>query len=116
VPNRNGVLIAMAAVWAEVNDVPYVVTGFNREEAATFPDNSLEFIEAQNGALRYSTRNGVQVTSPTARMDKVEIVRAGHRAGAPLELCWPCYLGGDTPCGRCESCLRFRRAMDAAGR
>jgi len=115
VPNRNGVLIGMAATWAEANDVDYVVCGFNREEARTFPDNSEAFIEATNHALALSTRNGVQVVAPTIAMDKIEIARAATAAGAPLHRCWSCYLGGDQPCGRCESCLRFRRALDGAG-
>lgn len=115
VPNRNGVLIAMAATWAEVNDIPYVVCGFNSEEAATFPDNSRGFLEATNSALEYSTRNGVRVTAPTLDMDKAAIARAGRKAGVPLGLCWPCYLGDDEACGVCESCLRFRRALEAAG-
>lgn len=115
VPNRNGVLIAMAATWAEVNGVAYVVCGFNREEAQTFPDNSKSFLEATNAALALSTRNAVQVISPTIDMDKVEIARAARAAGAPLHRCWSCYLGGDQPCGRCESCLRFCRALDGAG-
>ena len=51
----------------------------------------------------------------TIAMDKIEIARAATAAGAPLHRCWSCYLGGDQPCGRCESCLRFRRALDGAG-
>lgn len=115
VPNRNGVLIAMAATWAEANDLDYVVCGFNREEAQTFPDNSKEFIEATNRALSVSTRNGVRILAPTIDMDKIEIARAAQAAGAPLHRCWSCYLGDDVPCGRCESCLRFVRALDGAG-
>ncbi len=115
VPNRNGALIAMAATWAESNDVEHVVCGFNREEAATFPDNSQAFIDATNAALAFSTRNHVSVLAPTIAMDKSAIVAAGRAAGAPLDMCWSCYLAGDTPCGRCESCLRFRRALAANG-
>ncbi len=115
VPNRNGALIAMAATWAEANEIPHIVCGFNREEAATFPDNSVEFLDAQNQALRYSTRNRVQVISPTISMSKTEIAAAGREAGAPLHLCWPCYLGAERPCHKCESCLRFDRALTAAG-
>ena len=114
VPNRNGVLIAMAASWAETNDVPLVVCGFNREEGATFPDNTPEFLEAQNRALGFSTQNGVQVISPTITMTKSEVVRAGHAAGVPFDRIWSCYLGQDEPCGTCESCRRMRRAFEAA--
>lgn len=115
VPNRNAVLISMAATWAEVNQVEHVVCGFNREEAETFPDNSRGFLDAMNATLKFSTRNGVTVIAPTIEMDKVEMQKAGLRAGAPLELVWSCYLGGDHPCGRCESCRRFQRAAERAG-
>lgn len=114
VPNRNGVLVGMAATWAEANDVRYVACGFNREEARTFPDNSGEFVAATNAALALSTRNRVELIAPTIEMDKTEIARRGHEAGAPLHRCWSCYLGQDDPCERCESCQRFRRALEGA--
>ena len=114
VPNRNFALIAMAATWAETNGIDHVVCGFNREEAATFPDNSEEFIRTVNAALYLSTRNHVSVLAPTIGMDKREIVLAGRKAGAPLEHCWSCYLGGDKACETCESCRRFARALAAA--
>lgn len=115
VPNRNFAFIAMAATWAEANQVKHVVVGFNREEAATFPDNTVAFLDAVNAALKYATRNGVEVISPTAEMDKKGIVAAAMAEDLPLEECWSCYLGGDEPCGACESCRRFDRALDAAG-
>jgi len=115
IPNRNGVLIATAAAWAEASGFELVACGFNREEAATFPDNSRAFLEAQNAALSFSTSAGVEVISPTIDMSKEEIARKGRSLGVPFDLCWPCYLGGSKPCGKCESCLRFRRALDAAG-
>jgi 7-cyano-7-deazaguanine synthase len=115
VPNRNGALIAAAATYAESGGAGMVVVGFNREEAATFRDNTREFLEATNAALAFSTSNRVRVVSPTLEFDKVEIVRAAVREAIPIELCWSCYLGDVEPCGTCESCLRFRRAVTAAG-
>jgi 7-cyano-7-deazaguanine synthase len=115
VPNRNFVFIAAAATFAETNDVKTVIVGFNREEAATFPDNSKAFLDAVNAALKYSTRNGVEVVAPTAAMDKKAIMAVAMELDLPVEWCWSCYLGGDGPCGTCESCLRFERAVDAAG-
>jgi 7-cyano-7-deazaguanine synthase len=115
VPNRNGVFIEVAAAFAESLGADTVVVGFNREEAATFPDNSQEYLAAVNGALHFSTRGRVALASPTAALDKVEIVRAGAKCGAPLDLIWPCYEGGADPCGTCESCQRLRRAAARAG-
>lgn len=110
VPNRNGVFIAVAAALAEAAGVRRVVAGFNREEAATFPDNSAAFARAANAALGYSTANRVRVVAPTARWDKREIMKRARRLGVPIDKLWPCYRGGRRICGRCESCVRFARA------
>lgn len=113
VPNRNGVFIEIAAAHAESMGATRLITGFNKEEAVTFPDNSPEYVAAVNRALSFSTANGVRVVSFTGNLEKKGIVRLGRRLGAPLEHLWPCYEGGRTWCGQCESCLRSRRALDA---
>lgn len=115
VPNRNGLFINVGACFAESLGAELLITGFNREEAATFPDNSPEFVAAVNGSLAFSTANQLMVVSYTQRLDKVEIVGLGRRLGIPWPLIWSCYHGGDRPCGRCESCLRFARAFRHAG-
>jgi 7-cyano-7-deazaguanine synthase len=115
VPNRNGVLINIAASFAESLGYEHVIVGFNREEAVTFPDNSGEFIGAINGSLSYSTLNGVKVLAPLIGLDKKGIVLKAMEARAPLEYSWSCYQGGDLPCGVCESCVRRKRAFDEAG-
>lgn len=113
VPNRNGVFINVAAAFAEHLGADAVVAGFNREEAAAFPDNSAGFVAAATAALGYSTLNRVRVVSYTQHLDKTEIVRLGKRLRVPFELMWSCYRGGAEICGRCESCLRFLRALAA---
>ncbi len=115
VPNRNGILINIAAAYAESMDCEYVVVGFNKEEAVTFPDNSPEFITAIDDSLSYSTQNGVKVLAPLIGMNKKEIVARAIELKAPLEYSWSCYHGADVPCGECESCTRRRRAFEAAG-
>ena len=115
VPNRNGVFINIAAAYCESIDAEILITGFNAEEAITFPDNSPAFISAANKALSYSTLKGVQVHSPTSDMNKDEIVRLGTQIDAPLDLVWSCYEGGEVMCGICESCMRLKRALDNAG-
>ncbi|OIP43408.1 7-cyano-7-deazaguanine synthase QueC [Candidatus Desantisbacteria bacterium CG2_30_40_21] len=115
VPNRNGVFINIAASLAEEMGADVVVVGFNREEAETFPDNSLKFVQAINQSLLFSTLSKVQVLSFTQDMNKKEIVVLGKQLAAPFHLLWSCYLGGDKMCGRCESCQRCIRAFKSAG-
>jgi len=115
VPNRNGLFINIAATIAEARQCGIIVTGFNREEAETFPDNSFAFVRAANNALAYSTLNQVKVVSYTQQLDKEEIVQLGRQLKAPLEYIWSCYLGGQEMCGRCESCRRLSRALQPPG-
>jgi len=114
VPNRNGVLISVAAAHAEGLGCDTVVCGFNVEEGATFPDNTPEFAAAATAALSFSTLSQVRVWSPTQDLTKREIVALGRKLGAPLEHVWSCYCPGPRACGECESCLRLARAMERA--
>jgi len=113
VPNRNGLLVNLAAALAEACGLDVVVVGFNAEEAATFPDNSARFVERLNACLEDSTRGRVRVECPTLRLTKAQILAEGRAVGAPVHLAWSCYEGGTAPCGRCESCRRRQRAEAA---
>lgn len=115
VSNRNGVFLNIAAACAEGLGVDWIVPGFNREEAETFPDNSEDFLNATNRALSYSTRGPVQVKCWTLQMQKTQILKSGLELGLRREELWTCYQAGPEPCGACESCQRFLRAEKALG-
>lgn len=112
VSNRNGVLLNVAACLAESLGASIVIPGFNAEEAATFPDNSVEYIEKMNASLKMSTSNAVQIQCFSQEMDKAEIVSACLQLGVDLDSIWSCYFPGEKPCGKCESCQRLKRARD----
>lgn len=112
VPNRNGVLLNIAGSWAEAHKCPEIVVGFNVEEAATFPDNSTDFMEATNRAFAYSTRGEVRVLSRTLSLNKRQIVQrlTALEKPFPKQMVWSCYEDFEKPCNTCESCLRSIRA------
>jgi 7-cyano-7-deazaguanine synthase len=114
VPNRNGVFLNIAASFAESLKAEVIVPGFNREEAVTFPDNSLDFIRAVRKSFIYSTAIQVDVQCYTITMSKPEIVDLGLKLKVPFEKIWPCYQAGDKWCGQCESCMRAKRAFSVA--
>lgn len=111
VPNRNGVFLNIAASFAESLRAEVIIPGFNREEAVTFPDNSLDFMRAVRKSFIYSTATQVDVQCYTIAMSKIEIAELGKKLMLPFEMIWPCYQSGDLWCGQCESCQRAKRAL-----
>lgn len=114
VPARNVVFLSIGAALAENHEYDTIVTGFDAEEAATFPDNTPEFVERFNEMLKFGTLTKTRVLAPLISMNKYDIVRRGYEIDAPFEWSWSCYEGTERPCGICESCLRRKRAFEIA--
>jgi 7-cyano-7-deazaguanine synthase len=114
VPNRNGLFLNIAACFAESLSAEIIVPGFNREEAVTFPDNSLDFIRSARKTFSYSTANKIDVQCYTISMGKTEIVELGKQLRVPFQKIWPCYQDLEKWCGVCESCQRSKRAFQVA--
>ncbi|MEK6628470.1 MAG: 7-cyano-7-deazaguanine synthase QueC [Bdellovibrionota bacterium] len=111
VPNRNGVFLNIAASFAEGTGAEILVPGFNREEAATFPDNSLDFIRSVRKSFAYSVATKMDIQCYTIGMSKIEIVELGVKVKVPFEKIWPCYQAKELWCGECEPCKRTKRAF-----
>jgi len=94
-----------------------VVLGNNLEEAGAFSDNEMMFVRKLNELLPYATnlQKRVQVLMPVGHLMKHEIVRLGLRLGAPLDVTWSCYYGGEKHCGRCGPCYMRKKAFDIVG-
>lgn len=110
VPNRNGLFLNMAAVYAEALGAEMVIPGFNKEEAETFPDNSKDYLAAVTKAFEYSTQNRVEVFCYTIDENKTEIIKRATELNVPLKELWPCYKDQESWCRKCESCKRFLNA------
>lgn len=115
VPNRNGIFMNIAAGFAESLGADTIVPGFNAEEAATFPDNSEDFLQSLSRAFQFSTLKKVKTHCFTTQLSKTQIVKRGIELKIPFQLIWPCYFAEEKWCGRCESCQRSRRAFEANG-
>ncbi len=114
IPNRNGVFLNIAASFAESLKAKYIIPGFNAEEAATFPDNSFDFIRATRKSFSFSTANQVDVKCYTISMTKPDIAKLGMDLQLPFADIWPCYQNLESWCGQCESCQRAKRAFKIA--
>lgn len=115
VPNRNGVMLNIAAAFAESLNCKYLVFGANAEEATTFPDNTKEYADQLTKAFSYSTANHVTILAPLSGITKTEIVALAIEKKVPLQYVWSCYMSEEKHCGTCESCARLQRALCASG-
>jgi len=121
VPFRNGILLALAAAWAEARGVTDLVCGFNIIDSPNYPDTRHEFVRAMEKAINAGTKAAfgaapMRVRAPFVGLEKSAIIRKGFALGADYSYSVSCYSGGEVPCGACSSCLLRKRAWLEAGR
>ncbi len=115
VPNRNGLFLNIAASYCDSYNYSHIIFGANKEEGTTFPDNTQEFIDKINESFEYSTLVKPKVIAPLINLNKIEIIKIALGIKAPLYLLRSCYTDEKEHCGKCESCLRLNRALEANG-
>jgi len=117
VPFRNTHILSIAVSWAEVIKARFIYMGAVAEDSAGYPDCRPEYFEAFNNLISVgsSLENRLIVKTPLINLSKAEIVKRGMELDAPLHLSWSCYKNSDKACGKCDSCLRRKRAFEMAG-
>jgi 7-cyano-7-deazaguanine synthase len=115
VPARNTVFTSIALSYAESIGAEIIIVGWNGEEGETFPDNSKEYMDEFNELISVGSPDKIRIEAPAINLNKEEIVELGVEVGAPMNLSYSCYKGGDEPCGICESCMRRKRAFKKIG-
>ncbi|MDR1816646.1 MAG: 7-cyano-7-deazaguanine synthase QueC [Puniceicoccales bacterium] len=115
VPGRNLLFLSAAAALAFSRGCDTVAYGAHGGDHAIYPDCRPEFANALEKAIALADWHHVALERPFVSLTKADIVRLGAEIGAPLELTWSCYRGGDTHCGRCGTCVERREAFALAG-
>ena len=120
VPFRNGILLALAAAWAEVIGVRDLVCGFNVLDSPNYPDTQPAFVKAMEGAINAGTRAAFEpgryaLHAPFSQLRKSEIIRQGLELGADYSYSISCYAGGEVPCLKCSSCWLRQKAWQEVG-
>ncbi len=112
VPNRNMIMLSIAAGYAEAHEIPEVFYAAHRNDSAIYPDCRAEFVEAMIPAIRLATAwHPVELRAPFINMTKAEIVKLGIDLNVPYELTWSCYRGEEKPCGSCPTCIEREEAF-----
>ena len=116
VPFRNAHFLAVAVSWAEVMGAAQVVIGAVEQDSSGYPECRPAYYEAFRQLVKTGTKAGtIAVETPLIGLRKAQIVRLGLELGAPFDLTWSCYSGGERACGVCESCRLRLQAFAEAG-
>ena len=112
VPNRNMILLSIAAGYAVKIGAKKVYYAAHKSDYSIYPDCRKEFVKALDTAVYLGNLwTPVEVEAPFVEMTKADIVRLGLELGVPYELTWSCYEGRSRPCLKCGTCLERTEAF-----
>jgi 7-cyano-7-deazaguanine synthase len=123
VPNRNMIMLSIAAGVAVNIGALAVGTGVHAGDHFVYPDCRPHFIYAASDAIVSGNegfakfRNGSThsaIYTPFMTSSKTDIAYMAINLSVPFEDTWSCYKGGDYHCGRCGTCVERLEAIDQA--
>ncbi len=115
VPNRNMIMISVAAARAIAVGANEVAYAAHAGDHAIYPDCRPEFADALDGVLALCHYEPIKLLRPFVGMTKADIVELGAELGVDFSLTWSCYKGGEIHCGTCGTCTERREAFALAG-
>lgn len=115
VPFRNGIMLAIAAGYAESVGAEVLVLGNHFGDHAVYPDCRADFINPMSEAIKNGTYTKVEICSPFVDKTKTDIAKLGQELGVDFAKTYSCYKGGPVQCGLCSTCFERREAFVDAG-
>ncbi len=115
VPFRNGIMLAIAAGYAERVEAEGLVIAAHSGDHAIYPDCREPFMQAMATAMGEGTYAKIQLLRPFIETDKAGIAKRGTELGIDFSETWSCYKGGAIHCGICGTCVERREAFVLAG-
>lgn len=120
VPNRNMILLALAAGFGISqcgdDDSVLLAYGAHAGDHEIYPDCRFDFVEAMAKVLALADWKKVELYAPFLKLAKTDIVTIGANLGVDFAQTWTCYKGGEIACGKCGTCVERLEAFNTAGR
>jgi len=111
VPFRNGIMLSIAAGYAESIDADCILIGNHFGDHAIYPDCRIDFINPMVEAIKKGTEKNIELISPFCHLNKAQIIHIGMSLATPLHLTYSCYNGGHIHCGQCGTCFERKGAF-----
>lgn len=113
VPNRNMMLLSMAAAYAEAHGVADVYYGAQAQDEYGYWDCTRDFLKRMNEVLLLNRKQPVTIHAPFVSKSKGDTVKLGVELGVDFSQTWSCYRGGESACGTCPTCVERLNAFKA---
>lgn len=108
VPNRNMIMLSIAAAYAEVNDLDCVLCGLQVHDEYSYHDTTQEFVDGLNSVLTMNRKKKITILAPFNALNKYEEILILNELGevSLLENTLTCYDPDKAgrSCGKCPSC------------
>ena len=114
VPLRNGIMLTIAAGFAESRGAEGLVIAAHSGDHAIYPDCREDFMADMAGAIRNGTYAQIQLLRPFIAFTKAQIAKRGHELAVDFSQTWSCYKGKQIHCGICGTCVERREAFKLA--
>ncbi|MEM9018642.1 MAG: 7-cyano-7-deazaguanine synthase QueC [Verrucomicrobiota bacterium] len=115
VPFRNGIMLSIAAGYAESVGAEGLVIAAHSGDHAVYPDCREEFMQPMADAISAGTYVDLEVVRPFIDVRKEDIASVGAELGVDFAKTWSCYKGGEIHCGKCGTCVERKEAFALAG-
>jgi 7-cyano-7-deazaguanine synthase len=131
VPNRNMIMLSIAAGVMVNNSYKYIGMGVHGGDHFVYPDCRPEFFQMANAAVFFGNEGFGAIPKretltehavpgflylPFLNKSKADIAYTAFSLQVPLENTWSCYKGGEKHCGKCGTCVERLEAIDEACR
>lgn len=108
VPFRNGIMIMLAAAYAQANGLQTIVVGVQAQDEYSYFDTTPAFIKSMNDVIKQNRMHQITVHAPWQGINKATEIQALMDLDGGLELLantMTCYdPEGTVSCGKCPSC------------
>jgi 7-cyano-7-deazaguanine synthase len=105
------IMLSIAIGVAVAQGADSVYYGAHAGDHAIYPDCRQPFLDALNQVAAIANYTPVRIFAPYMNLTKGEVLGVGLGMGLDYANTWTCYSGGDTPCGKCGSCVERAEAF-----
>lgn len=115
VPNRNMIMLSIAAGYAISIKAKILAYAAHAGDHTIYPDCRPEFAEIMRAAFKRCDWHSLELETPFVQLKKSDLAKLGSDLGVPFEKTWSCYKGGEIHCGKCGTCVERIEAFKDAG-